>query len=103
MENGNIIIYQSPDGQTSIDVVLDQDTVWLDQQQLSDLFQTDRSSISKHIKNIYKSSELAEAATCAIFAQVQREGNRKIRRNIARYNLDVIISDPGSGKPDQPL
>lgn len=92
MQNEKIIIYQTPDGNTSIDVTLDQDTVWLDQQQLSELFQTDRTSVTKHIKNIYKSSELDESATCAKIAQVQQEGNRKIRRNITRYNLDMIIS-----------
>lgn len=92
MENGNIIIYQSPDGQTSIDVSLDHDTVWLDQQQLSELFQTDRTSITKHIKNIYKSLELNELSTSAKIAQVQKEGKRKITRNITRYNLDMIIS-----------
>lgn len=92
MENNQIIIYQTPDGQTSIDVTLDQDTVWLDQQQLSELFQTDRTSITKHIKNIYKLSELDEEATCAKIAQVQTEGNRQITRKVTRYNLDVIIS-----------
>lgn len=73
MENGKVIIYQTPDGQTSIDVALDRDTVWLDQYQLSELFQTDRSSITKHIKNIYKSNELDETATCAKIAQVHSE------------------------------
>ena len=92
MENGKIIIYQSPDGQTSIDVSLDHDTVWLDQQQLSELFQTDRTSITRHIKNIYKSLELNELSTSAKIAQVQKEGKRKITRNIIRYNLDMIIS-----------
>ncbi|WP_127132975.1 RhuM family protein [Pseudoflavitalea rhizosphaerae] len=92
MENGKIIIYQSPDGQTSIDVSLDHDTVWLDQQQLSELFQTDRTSITRHIKNIYKSLELNELSTSAKIAQVQKEGKRKITRNITRYNLDMIIS-----------
>jgi prophage maintenance system killer protein len=92
MENSQIIIYQTPDGQTSVDVTVDQDTVWLDQQQLSDLFQTDRTSITKHIRNIYKSSELDETATCAKIAQVQDEGNRTVKRQITRYNLDMIIS-----------
>ena len=92
MENNQIIIYQAPDGETSIEVMLDQETVWLDQQQLSELFQTDRSSITKHIKNIYTSSELDENATCAKIAQVQKEGNRTINRKVTRYNLDLIIS-----------
>ncbi|SFE79930.1 Uncharacterized conserved protein [Chitinophaga sp. CF118] len=92
MENSQIIIYQTEDGQTSIDVTIDQETVWLDQYQLSDLFQTDRTSITKHVKNIYKSSELDETTTCAKIAQVQEEGSRKVKRQITRYNLDMIIS-----------
>jgi len=92
MENNQIFIYQTPDGQTTVDVIMDQDTVWLDQEKISDLFQTDRSSITKHIKNIYKSSELSEEATCAKFAQVQTEGERRITRKISHYNLDMIIS-----------
>jgi prophage maintenance system killer protein len=92
MENGKIVIYQLPDGKTSIDVALDQDTVWLDQYQLAKLFQTDRSSITKHILNIYKSGELEEQATCAKIAQVQQEGKRRVTRQITRYNLDAIIS-----------
>ncbi|MRG43527.1 cytochrome C biogenesis protein CycH [Chitinophaga sp. SYP-B3965] len=92
MENNQIIIYQTPDGETSIDVILDHDTVWLDQEKISDLFQTDRTSITKHIKNIYKSSELSEETTCAKIAQVQTEGKRRINRNISHYNLDMIIS-----------
>ncbi|AXY78171.1 cytochrome C biogenesis protein CycH [Paraflavitalea soli] len=92
MENEKIIIYQTPDGKISIDVTLEQDTIWLDQHQLADLFEADRTSITKHIKNIYKSTELDEQATCAKIAQVQQEGNRKINRKITRYNLDMIIS-----------
>lgn len=92
MENNQIVIYQTPDGETSIDVLLDQETVWLDQEKISGLFQTDRTSITKHIKNIYKSSELSEEATCAKIAQVQTEGKRRITRKISHYNLDMIIS-----------
>jgi len=73
-------------------VRLEDETVWLNQYQLADLFQTDRSSITKHIKNIYETKELSEDATCAIFAQVQKEGNRTIKRNVQYYNLDLIIS-----------
>lgn len=92
MENNQIIIYQTPDGETSIDVTLDHDTVWLDQEKIADLFQTDRTSITKHIKNIYKASELSEEATCAKITQVQTEGERRISRKISHYNLDMIIS-----------
>jgi hypothetical protein len=90
--NNEIILYQSEDGKIRIDVQLKNDTVWLNQYQLAELFQTDRTSIVKHIKNIYVSGELSENSTCAKFAQVQKEGNRDISRNIIYYNLDLIIS-----------
>lgn len=92
METGEIIIYEAPDGQTSVDVRLEKDTVWLNQYQMADLFDTDRSAITKHIKNIYKSEELSELATCAKIAQVRQEGKRNIKRDIEHYNLDLIIS-----------
>jgi len=91
--NGEIIIYQTSDGQTSIEVSLEHETVGLDQYQLADLFQTDRTSINRHIRNIYSSTELEEQATCAKTTQVQQEGKRQITRKISRYNLDVIIAD----------
>jgi hypothetical protein len=93
MENkSEILIYQSQSGDTKIDVRLMDETVWLNQNQLADLFQTDRSSIAKHILNIYESGELNEDATCAKFAQVQKEGAREVNRQILFYNLDMIIS-----------
>ncbi len=92
METGGIVIYQASDGQTSIEVKLQQETVWLNQNQMAELFATDRSSIAKHIKNIFKTGELSEKATCAKIAQVRQEGNRKILRSIEHYNLDLIIS-----------
>ena len=90
--NGDIIIYQSEDGNTRINVNLQGETVWLSQQQMSELFKTDRTSISRHIKNIYKTEELDKKSTCAFFAQVQDEGFRKVTRKIPYYNLDMIIS-----------
>ena len=90
--DSQIILYQTADGQIKIDVRLEDETVWLNQNQLEDLFQTDRTSIVKHIKNIYESGELSEVATCAKIAQVQLEGNRKVTRQISFYNLDLIIS-----------
>ncbi len=90
--NNQIVIYQSADGQTAIDVRMEEETVWLTQAQMAELFQTDRTSILRHIKNIYKTGELAETATCAIFAQVRQEGKRTITRQMPYYNLDVIIS-----------
>ena len=92
MKNGEILIYRSPQGNTKIDVRLQDETVWLNQYQIADLFQTDRTSITKHIGNIYESGELEESSTCAKFAQVQKEGKRSISREVNYYNLDVIIS-----------
>ena len=94
MENINdkIIIYQTDDGNTQIDVRLENETVWLTQAQMAELFLTDRTSIVRHINNIYKSEELEREATCAKIAQVQTEGKRRITRNIPYFNLDMIIS-----------
>ena len=94
MENVNdkIIIYQSADGNTQIDVRLENDTVWLTQAQMAELFLTDRTSIVRHINNIYKSEELEREATCAKIAQVQTEGGRQVTRTIPYFNLDMIIS-----------
>jgi len=93
MENkGEILLYQSEDSITKIEVRLENETVWLNQYQLEALFQTDRSSIAKHIKNIYESGELLEDSTCAKIAQVQKEGSREVSRKIIYYNLDLIIS-----------
>ena len=90
--NDKIVIYQTDDGQMRIDVRMENETVWLSQQQMAELFQTDRTSILRHIKNIYKTGELQENPTCANFAQVQNEGGRTVNRRIPFYNLDVIIS-----------
>lgn len=92
MNKGEIIIYQTPDGNTQLDVKLDNETVWLDQYQMAELFKTDRTSIVRHINNIYKTKELHKDSTCAKIAQVQIEGNREVKRQISYYNLDVIIS-----------
>ena len=90
--NNEIVIYQSEDGKTQLDVKLEGETVWLTQTQMSELFQTDRTVINRHIRNIYKSGELEEEATCAKNAQVRIEGNRTVSRSIPYYNLDMIIS-----------
>lgn len=92
MNKGEIIIYQTPDGNTQLDVKLDNETVWLDQYQMAQLFKTDRTSIVRHINNIYKTKELDKDSTCAKIAQVQIEGNREVKRQISYYNLDAIIS-----------
>lgn len=87
-----IVIYQTPDNQTQIDVTFEGDTVWLNQYQLANLFETDRTSILKHIQNVYSTHELEENSTCANFAQVREEGKRTVKRDVLHYNLDAIIS-----------
>ena len=91
-DRGEIIIYQTEDGLTKIDVNMQDETVWLSLEQMSDLFQRDKSTISRHIKNIFAEGELVREATVANFATVQNEGDRKVERVIDYYNLDVIIS-----------
>lgn len=87
-----ILMYVSPDGETRVDVLYEDETVWLSQAQMSELFHTERSVISKHINNIYRSEELDQESTCAIIAQVQNEGDRRVERPVQYYNLDVIIA-----------
>ncbi|HNR16732.1 MAG TPA: virulence protein RhuM/Fic/DOC family protein [Chitinophagaceae bacterium] len=87
-----IEIYQTKDKQTQVEVKFEGDTVWLSQYQLAELFSTDRTSVLKHLRNIFKTKELDEKQTCAKFAQVQKEGNKTVRRDILHYNLDAIIS-----------
>lgn len=92
MDDNKIIIYNTPDGETTVSVNLDGDTVWLSQQQMAVLFDKDRTVITRHINNIYKTKELEKSSTCAFFAQVRNEGGRAVERKIPLYNLDMIIS-----------
>lgn len=87
-----MIIYTTEDGMTKIETTFDEDTVWLSIEQMAELFQRDKSTISRHIKNIYSEGELVREGTVAFFATVQMEGNRQVAREICYYNLDVIIS-----------
>ena len=89
---GNLLLYQTEDGQTKIEVTLANDTVWLTADQMAELFQRNKSTISRHIKNVFESGELKPDSTVAFFATVQDEGTRRVERNIAYYNLDMIIS-----------
>ena len=91
-QHGEIIIYQTEDGLTRISVNLYEETVWLTLDQMAELFQRDKSTISRHIKNIFTEGELVREATVAKFATVQSEGDRQVERLIDYYNLDVIIS-----------
>lgn len=91
-ENNNIIIYQSEDGKTHLEVRLENETLWLTQQQMADLYQTSRTNIVEHIKHIYEEGELDENSTCRKFRQVRKEGNRQVEREMPFYSLDMIIS-----------
>ena len=90
--NTDIVIYQSEDGLTKIDVKIENDTVWLSQQQMAELYNTTKQNISSHIKNIFEEQELETNSTVKEFLTVQTEGNRHVERNVKYYNLDMIIS-----------
>ncbi|WP_024999215.1 virulence RhuM family protein [Prevotella falsenii] len=90
--NDNMLIYRSEDGKIKIDVRFENETVWLSLDQMATLFGRDKSTISRHVKNVFEEGELSPEATVANFATVQAEGNREVARNIDYYNLDVIIS-----------
>lgn len=90
--NDKMLIYQSADGQIKIDVRFENETVWLSLDQMSTLFGRDKSTVSRHIKNIFEEAELSPDTTIANYATVQEEGNREVTRNIDYYNLDIIIS-----------
>lgn len=90
-EQNEIVLYQ-PNELTKLEVRVVNDTVWLSQQQMAELFDTDRTSVLRHIHNIYKTQELNELATCVKIAQVRIEGSRQVMREIPYYNLDMIIS-----------
>jgi prophage maintenance system killer protein len=89
---GEVILYQSPDGKAALDVRLDQETVWLNQRQMAELFDKDADTIGLHIRNIYKEGELTRKGTTEESSVVQNEGGRQVRRKVGFYNLDVIIS-----------
>jgi len=92
MNSNQILIYQEENGATRIQVKFDQDTIWLSQRQMADLFDKDSDTIGLHLKNIYKSGELIEDPTTEYFSVVQKEGYRNVKRRIKFYNLDAIIS-----------
>lgn len=91
-DKGQVIIYRSKDGQTSVEVLLENETVWLTQQQMAELFHTSRTNVVEHIQHIYEEGELDEKSTCRNFRQVRKEGNRMVSRSMPFYNLDMIIS-----------
>ena len=92
ISRGEIVLYQTADGRTSIDVKLENETVWLTQAQMAVIFDCSSDNIGQHLKNIYKEKELAESSTTEIFSVVRTEGKRTINRRITHYNLDAILS-----------
>ena len=92
MDNSNIIIFQTEDEKVSVDVRFHEETLWLTLDQMAQLFERDKSTISRHIKNVYAENELEQRATVAKFTTVQPEGSRQVERTLEYYNLDVIIS-----------
>ena len=88
----NIVFYTDEENNVNVEVILQNENVWLNIDSLTNLFKIDRTGITRHINNIYKDEELEENSTCAKIAQVQKEGNRSVTRNISYYNLDMIIS-----------
>ena len=87
-----IIIYQTPDNTTQIEVKFEKETVWLSQAQMIELFDSSKANVSEHLKNIFQSDELNRDSTVRKFRTVRKEGNRNVSRDIEHYNLDVIIS-----------
>ena len=92
IKNGQILIYETPKGKTQVEVVFERDNLWMNQQALSQLFQTTTQNITMHINNIYEEHELQESSTCKLDLQVQIEGNREVKREIKFYNLEMIIA-----------
>ncbi len=90
--NQEVVVFQSSDGQARLEVTTDYDTVWLSQQQVSQLFDKDIRTVNEHIINIYREGELEEGATVRNFRMVRLEGKREVEREIKHYNLDVVIS-----------
>ena len=91
-KSNKILIYTGQDGLTKIDVKLEEDTLWLTQAQMCELYQTSRTNVVEHIKHIYEEGELQEEATCRDLRQVRQEGNRMVNRTVPYYNLDMIIA-----------
>lgn len=91
-DENNIVFYSDEEDNINVEVILQNENVWLNTESLTKLFKIDRTGITRHINNIYKDEELEENSTCAKIAQVQKEGKRSVTRNISYYNLDMIIS-----------
>ena len=91
-QGGEIILYQTEDGQTRIDCRFEEGTIWLTQAQIAELFQTTPQNVTLHLKAIFAEGELAEAATCKDYLQVRQEGTREVSRNLLHYRLEAILA-----------
>lgn len=91
-DNGNVIVYVDDNSKPQVDVRFQDETVWLTQAQLVDLYQSSKANVSEHIKNIFDEGELDPVATVRKFRTVRTEGNRQVERELEYYNLDMIIS-----------
>ena len=89
---GEIVVYESPDGEVRVDVRLEEETVWLSQRDMATVFRTSTDNVGLHLKNIFSDQELTERATTEDFSVVRTEGRRRVRRQVKHYNLDAIIS-----------
>ena len=92
MNTGEVLIYRTADGETRLDVRLENDSVWLTQAQMVELFNSTKQNVSRHISNVFKEGELERAATVKEYLTVRQEGNRAVKRKMTAYNLDAIIS-----------
>ena len=92
MNESNILLYETENGKVNIDVILKDETIWFTQKSMSELFDVNSQAITKHLQNIFKEGELKKELTCSKMEQVQKEGNRIVKRNIEFYNLDAIIA-----------
>jgi prophage maintenance system killer protein len=89
---GEVVLYQAPDGRVRLEVQLERETIWLNLNQMAELFERDKSVVSRHLRNVYQEGELNPSATVAFFATVQKEGRRIVSRQVEYYNLDAILS-----------
>ncbi len=92
MQTNTIVLYKGNEGAATVEVLLKDETMWLTQKTMAELFNVNSQAITRHLSNIFSDNELDENSTCSIFEQVQKEGNRNIKRKLKFYNLDAIIA-----------
>lgn len=92
MKESNIILYETDDGKINVDVIPKVETIWLTQKRMAELFDVNSQAITKHLQNMYNDGELKKEETCSKMEHVKKEGSRRVKRNIAFYNLDAIMT-----------